>query len=190
MTKRVYTLGSSGPRVVFNAPLPKKSLWKKIKSLFKKEKLKVINSNSLQYHSFSGVDVKAYFEYKDGSVEIIAELQAISVHIDFNKNCCGTIISIVFDKSIVPKLKQVKNIVMLSANEYHSIGYSIIKDFELVSYDYGVSIDDVVSEERSNFKCSEFLPWEIWPEEPTKNSEYAMFVKTKHYTKNKSFINF
>jgi hypothetical protein len=159
MNNKVYTFGSADPRVIMNYVPPKKSPWKRFLSFFKRKK-KANPSLWRGYSSFSGIDLKPYFEYRDGTIEVIAEIQAISwAGLD---SINGEIISIVFDRSNLDNLKGVKNIYLVACTEYGSLSAAILREINIVDYSYGISIDDIVSKEHIYFEANEYIPFQPW----------------------------
>jgi len=158
----VYTLGSADPRFVFPSPAPqKKTFWQKVKSFFgKKPKLK---SRPRGYRAFSGVDTKLFVEYQDGKVEVLPEVQAISISSNnLDPISRGEIIAILFDRSSLPKLQKVKNIALIATTEYGDRSASAFKGVEVTDYSFGISIDDIITEERILFDFKEFVPFKHW----------------------------
>jgi hypothetical protein len=161
----IYTLGSPVPRLFVRSESPvKKTLWQKVKALFRKPKLEQV-SGKFSYTAFSGEDIKVRFVLNDGTVRIIAELQAFSIK-EEDLGIFADLIFIVFDRSSLPILKKTKHIVFYAANEYGSIASSYLKDISLVSYKTGISVDDLISEETILVKAGSFVPWT-----PSNNTE-------------------
>lgn len=139
---------------------------------------------SKEHSSFSGVDVKIYFEYKEdykdfepftgeGQGECIPDIQAISWSVQYTrpKNWAedwlpdlpsieGTIIAIVFDRDTISLRKDgVKNIYLESVNEYGNGMNARLNNITFTNQSYGVSIDDIISELNWTYTAESFDHW-------------------------------
>jgi hypothetical protein len=118
------------------------------------------------YNSFSGMDIKVYFEYDDGTVECIPEIQAISWDIKFllgpsvSHPIEGSIVAILFDEdSIALRKNKIQNIVLRAANEYGQCAVARLESVRFKRLQYGISIDDIVSECNWTYTAERFEHW-------------------------------
>lgn len=154
----VYTLGSADPRLIANKSAEKLTFWQKIKSFFGKKYIKYENPKSLQFLAFSGMDIKAWFHLKDGSLRSVSELQAFSIKSDDKKIYCD-LTFIIFDKSSLYMVKDTKDIIFHAANEYGRVASCYLRDISFESYGSSISIDDLISEETIRISSQVFVPW-------------------------------
>lgn len=156
----VYTLGSADPRVVFGSPSVKISGWERFKNFFSRKK-PVTTTSKRRFSTFSGVDIKLFFEYKDGSVSVLPEIQTFSIE-EKNSSVKGEFISIVFDRSNLENLKKTENVAIVACNEYGALSAAAVKGVDVERYRSGVSIDDIVSKENIAFSAEKYIPFVSW----------------------------
>lgn len=113
------------------------------------------------YTSFSGVDVKVYFEDNEGNFLCVPEVQAVSCeHDPFNEKVQGTLISLLFDGDTLAYLPfKPKAMLLVACNEYGTLCYTKFKDFEFTQKSWGMSIDDICCSIRTDFKAVTCTPW-------------------------------
>jgi hypothetical protein len=136
---------------------------------------------SRSYSSFSGIDIKVYlsnerelvYDYKDQATYnewskkyvSLPELQAISYKINLHgvgegeDPVKGTVILVMFDRSHIDTIQQYKHLHLVAANEYGHLCRMSLQDVTWLEASYGVSIDDIVSEERVDYSARRIIPW-------------------------------
>ena len=154
----IYTMGSADPRFIANKSTKRLTLWQRIKYLFFKKPLIQENPNSYQYTAFSGIDIKTRLHLKDGSVDSIPGLQSFSISSNNDIAYCD-LIFVIFDRSILPIIKNTQDIIFEAANEYGTVAHCYLKNISFESYDSNISIDDLVSEETISISANGFSPW-------------------------------
>jgi len=116
--------------------------------------------------SFSGVDVKVYFEDESSDFVCIPEIQAISCRIAPDETVYGDIFTILFDQDTLSYLPIVpKDMLMVAANEYGTICYTRFKGIKFGEKRWGVSIDDIIVEVVTEFTAESYIPWKRVSEE-------------------------
>lgn len=210
MKTPVYTFGSADPRMfrrnnqmpVCQCPLVPLVLlrpsiwtriWKGFKSLFvRKPKVESLKNIPKGYNTISPVDIKAFFEYQDGGIEVISELQVFSVDADLTKipyTAKGEFCFIIFDCSSLARIMKTKNVLLWACDKYGNSSISILKNVQAKNIRHGLSIDDLIGEEWISFTCKDYVPWEKLSEELTENTKYAVELKTRWFTQYRTVEN-
>lgn len=126
--------------------------------------------------SFKSIDIKAVLVDKDGNVDYLPQLQSFSI--SYRQRLCD-MFCVIFEESNLNRIANTRDIVFYSVNEYGKIGFSYLKDISLFDYNTGVSIDDIVTEEKIVISFSKYQPWTKWPEVETEESAFALEVWNK-----------
>lgn len=72
----------------------------------------------------------------------------------------GTLVAILFDKSLLPRLEEGGDLVLMAANEYGDLSMMVLPDFKIVEHRWAISIDDLVSEEEFDYEAGRPIPWD------------------------------
>lgn len=146
-------------------------------AIAREEKL-TINSAAKSYNSFSGSDIKAYWSYEgemafyrdaneygewSKKYHCVPELQYVSFKSNYGyaepHDTEGTLTFVVFDRSVAQQLPQSTNLFLVACNEYGNMAIMSFHNLRKRTLSYGVSVDDIVSEERVDFKAERMQPW-------------------------------
>ncbi len=112
------------------------------------------------FTSFSGIDIKVYFEDSEGNFICVPEIQAISCICQPDGQARGDIIVLLFDGDVLAYLPiQAKNMLMVAANEYGTLCYQRFTDIKFCNKRWGVSIDDIVTEMVTEFSAEGYVSW-------------------------------
>jgi len=137
------------------------------------------SEHSHSYNSFSGCDVKVYlsdepdikFGYKNADeylewhqrYKCVPEVQAVSFKVSLTTEVDGvggTLMVVMFSKSLLKTLLEYKHMHLIVANEYGYLAYMSIKHITWQELSYGIAIDDIISEERFDFVAQKIVPWQ------------------------------
>ena len=75
----------------------------------------------------------------------------------------GDLCCIVFDRSLADRLNQIKgpmHLLLTCANEYGDQSTFVLSNFKVTSWSWGISVDDLVSEEHLMFEADEPMHWD------------------------------
>lgn len=107
-------------------------------------------------------------DYRSEHARTIGEAQAISLKTVFPEGSTapisvGEVCFILFDKSIMKLINEVEgsmHLVLLAANEYGDLSAFALTNFRPTSWRWGISIDDLISEEWVTFEADEPIYWD------------------------------
>jgi hypothetical protein len=138
----------------------------------------VLDNNGIL--NFSNADIKLLFEFKDGSVEYIPELQSFSVNMEKEGLFYCDLVFIIFDQSSLSKFHNIENIILYAANESGMIASSCLKNISFICYTTSSNIDDIIAEEKVRVEFDDFIPWTKWDiSGKCQCTEFAMERKSK-----------
>ena len=168
----VYRLKMRLTRRMWKEHYPTKEDWKRIneidwKALEEQQCPTIDRSDHFplpyvrSHTAISGIDVRFYIIDKENDTrKAVHEVQAFSYSWDPpHGGATGTILAIVFDKSIYPLLQGVKTCRLIAANEFGVQCCMDIEELIVTKLDSGISIDDLVSEEKFTFTAKNITPW-------------------------------
>lgn len=119
--------------------------------------------------SFSGVDVKVYFEDEGSNFICIPEIRAVSCVCGSNGRVQGEIITLLFDGDALSYLPiKPKNMLMVAANEYGTLCYTRFKDIKFCAKRWSITIDDIAIEVSTKFSAESHIPWKKVEDSPGK----------------------
>ena len=141
VVKPVYTMGSSTPVAIYTGTDI---------IVYK------IAAGNLKKYMCDGGDIN--------ELEVMTTFQGISYMINLesedNFPVEGTIVSVVFDKSIFYQLKDEFDLLLIAKNEHGKGSRMGIGGIQVMFMGSGVSIDDTSNEEEYTYKARTFIPWE------------------------------
>jgi hypothetical protein len=122
------------------------------------------------YNSFAGIDIEMFAEEEGKEPVLVAELQAISVQHtlrDPSRSMLtrefpirGTLVFVVFDRAVYEQLnKPSLSLVLKATNEYGCRAECRIEGVQLQVASWGISLDDIVMEERVDYRAKSIIPW-------------------------------
>lgn len=112
------------------------------------------------YRTFSGIDIKVYFEDSENNFMCVPEIQAISVDDSLQGRVRGTILTLLFDGDVLSYLPmKPKNMLLVAANEYGVVAYSRIENIKFVHKTWGATIDDLILEVNTEFEATACTHW-------------------------------
>lgn len=124
------------------------------------------------FTSFSGVDVKIYFEDDESNFICVPEIQVVNCVCEPSGKVQGSIITLLFDGDVLSSLPmKPKNILMVAANEYGTLCYTRFKNIKFGVKKWNVSIDDIVTEIFTEFSAESYVSWKKIEGGPGKGEE-------------------
>jgi len=132
------------------------------------------------YTTFAGCDIKL-FEVRDiesdatreeiletkktDKCKAIGEVQGISFNVDLSSHQTdGSLLCILFNESIITRFKKYKSypthLILEACDEYGNRSNCIIPNIKFEDLSWGISVDDLVSEEHLVFRADEVMYWE------------------------------
>lgn len=112
------------------------------------------------YTSFSGVDIKIYFESKEGNFVCVPEIQSVSCVHEPSGRAHGEISTIIFDGDVLSSLPfKPQNMLMVAANEYGLLCYQRFISIKLGVKRWEMAIDDLIREMITEFSAEDSVSW-------------------------------